>query len=88
VAQVYTAVDDRLTSLKTDTFNKTREEKMEDLFAKKELEEVEFRNWIEKLQARMLCSNIDAPQQLQSVFESVIVKKQSLCEMLQAWNNR
>ncbi|CAJ0935981.1 unnamed protein product [Ranitomeya imitator] len=36
VTQVYSAVDDRLTSLKTDTFNKTREEKMEDLFAKKE----------------------------------------------------
>ncbi|XP_077304584.1 1-phosphatidylinositol 3-phosphate 5-kinase isoform X2 [Lithobates pipiens] len=88
VTQVYLAVDDRLTSLKTDTFSKTREEKMEDLFAKKEMEEVEFRNWIEKLQARMLSSNIDTPQQLQSVFESIIVKKQSLCEMLQAWNNR
>ncbi|XP_040213254.1 1-phosphatidylinositol 3-phosphate 5-kinase-like isoform X2 [Rana temporaria] len=88
VTQVYLAVDDRLTSLKTDTFNKTREEKMEDLFAKKEMEEVEFRNWIEKLQARMLTSNIDTPQQLQSVFESIIIKKQSLCEMLQAWNNR
>lgn len=37
VTQVYSAVDDRLTSLKTDTFNKTREEKMEDLFAKKEV---------------------------------------------------
>ncbi|XP_063788779.1 1-phosphatidylinositol 3-phosphate 5-kinase isoform X2 [Pseudophryne corroboree] len=88
VTQVYLAVDDRLTSLKTDTFNKTREEKMEDLFAKKEMEEVEFRNWIEKLQARMLASNMDTSQQLQSVFESMIVKKQSLCEMLQAWNNR
>ncbi|KAG8558715.1 hypothetical protein GDO81_017122 [Engystomops pustulosus] len=61
---------------------------MEDLFAKKEMEEVELRNWIEKLQARMLSCNMDAPQQLQSVFESIIVKKQSLCEMLQAWNNR
>ncbi|XP_073489524.1 1-phosphatidylinositol 3-phosphate 5-kinase isoform X2 [Aquarana catesbeiana] len=88
VTQVYLAVDDRLTSLKTDTFSKTREEKMEDLFAKKEMEEVEFRNWIEKLQVRMLSANIDTPQQLQSVFESIIVKKQSLCEMLQAWNNR
>ncbi|XP_056392849.1 1-phosphatidylinositol 3-phosphate 5-kinase isoform X2 [Hyla sarda] len=85
VTQVYSSVDDRLTSLKTDTFNKTREEKMEDLFAKKEMEEVELRNWI---QARMLCSNMDTPQQLQSVFESIIVKKQSLCENLQAWNNR
>ncbi|XP_075036346.1 1-phosphatidylinositol 3-phosphate 5-kinase isoform X3 [Mixophyes fleayi] len=88
VTQVYLAVDDRLTSLKTDTFNKTREEKMEDLFAKKEMEEVDFRNWIEKLQARMLSSNMDTSQQLQSVFESIIVKKQSLCEMLQGWNNR
>ncbi|KAM4626802.1 1-phosphatidylinositol 3-phosphate 5-kinase [Discoglossus pictus] len=88
VTQVYLAVDDRLTSLKTDTFSKTREEKMEDLFAQKEMEEVEFRNWIEKLQARMLNSSLDSPQQLQSVFESVIAKKQSLCEMLQAWNSR
>ncbi|XP_075464574.1 1-phosphatidylinositol 3-phosphate 5-kinase isoform X4 [Ascaphus truei] len=86
VAQVYFTVDDRLTSLKTDTFNKTREEKMEDLFAQKEMEEVEFRNWIEKLQVRM--SNLDTPQQLNSVFESITSKKQSLCEMLQAWNNR
>ncbi|NXN22401.1 FYV1 kinase, partial [Nycticryphes semicollaris] len=37
VAQVYLAVDDRLASLKTDTFSKTREEKMEDLFAQKEV---------------------------------------------------
>ncbi|XP_053327656.1 1-phosphatidylinositol 3-phosphate 5-kinase [Spea bombifrons] len=88
VTQVYIAVDDRLTSLKTDTFSKTREEKMEDLFAQKEMEEVDFRNWIEKLQARMLSTNLDTPQQLQSVFESMIAKKQSLCEMLQAWNNR
>ncbi|CAH2306490.1 1-phosphatidylinositol 3-phosphate 5-kinase isoform X3 [Pelobates cultripes] len=88
VTQVYTQVDDRLTSLKTDTFSKTREEKMEDLFAQKEMEEVEFRNWIEKLQARLLSTNLDTPQQLQSVFESMIAKKQSLCEMLQAWNNR
>ncbi|KAG8432772.1 hypothetical protein GDO86_017131 [Hymenochirus boettgeri] len=88
VTQVYIAVDDRLTSLKTDTFSKTREEKMEDLFAQKEMEEVEFRNWIEKLQARLMTSNVDTEQQLQSTFESVIAKKQSLCEMLQAWNNR
>ncbi|KAM9305916.1 1-phosphatidylinositol 3-phosphate 5-kinase [Gastrophryne carolinensis] len=88
VTQVYLAVDDRLTSLKTDTFSKTREEKMEDLFAKKEMEEVEFRNWIEKLQSRMLSPDTDTPCQLQSIFESMIVKKQSLCEILQAWNNR
>ncbi|XP_033026237.1 1-phosphatidylinositol 3-phosphate 5-kinase isoform X2 [Lacerta agilis] len=88
VSQVYIAVDERLTSLKTDTFSKTREEKMEDLFAQKEMEEVEFRNWIEKIQARMLSSSLDTPQQLQSVSESLIAKKQSLCEMLQAWNNR
>lgn len=36
VSQVYLAIDDRLTSLKTDTFSKTREEKMEDLFAQKD----------------------------------------------------
>nr|XP_034994231.1 1-phosphatidylinositol 3-phosphate 5-kinase isoform X3 [Zootoca vivipara] len=88
VSQVYIAVDERLTSLKTDTFSKSREEKMEDLFAQKEMEEVEFRNWIEKIQARMLSSSLDTPQQLQSVSESLIAKKQSLCEMLQAWNNR
>ncbi|XP_077175393.1 1-phosphatidylinositol 3-phosphate 5-kinase isoform X5 [Paroedura picta] len=88
VSLVYAAVDERLTSLKTDTFSKTREEKMEDLFAQKEMEEVEFRNWIEKIQARMLSASLDTPQQLQSVFESLITKKQNLCEMLQAWNNR
>ncbi|XP_052647249.1 1-phosphatidylinositol 3-phosphate 5-kinase isoform X12 [Harpia harpyja] len=88
VSQVYLAVDDRLASLKTDTFSKTREEKMEDLFAQKEMEEGEFRNWTEKIQARLLSSSIDTPQQLQSVFESLIAKKQGLCEMLQAWNNR
>ncbi|XP_041119018.1 1-phosphatidylinositol 3-phosphate 5-kinase-like isoform X2 [Polyodon spathula] len=87
VSQVYLAIDDRLTSLKTDTFSKTREEKMEDLFAQKEMEEVEIRNWIEKLQARLL-SFLDTPQQLQAALESVIVKKQSLCEMLQSWNSR
>ncbi|XP_070588237.1 1-phosphatidylinositol 3-phosphate 5-kinase isoform X1 [Erythrolamprus reginae] len=88
ISQVYIAVDERLTSLKTDTFSKTREEKMEDLFAQKEMEEVEFRNWIEKIQARMLSSSLDTPQQLHSISESLIAKKQSLCEMLQAWNNR
>ncbi|KFP92392.1 1-phosphatidylinositol 3-phosphate 5-kinase, partial [Apaloderma vittatum] len=88
VSQVYLAVDDRLASLKTDTFSKTREEKMEDLFAQKEMEEGEFRNWTDKIQARLLSSSLDTPQQLQSVFESLIAKKQGLCEMLQAWNSR
>ncbi|XP_069717094.1 1-phosphatidylinositol 3-phosphate 5-kinase isoform X7 [Phaenicophaeus curvirostris] len=88
VSQMYLAVDDRLASLKTDTFSKTREEKMEDLFAQKEMEEGEFRNWTDKIQARLLSSSLDTPQQLQSVFESLIAKKQGLCEMLQAWNNR
>ncbi len=37
MAQVYLAIDDRLTSLKTDTFSKTREEKMEDMFAQKDV---------------------------------------------------
>ncbi|XP_078184470.1 1-phosphatidylinositol 3-phosphate 5-kinase isoform X19 [Callithrix jacchus] len=88
VSQVYLAVDERLASLKTDTFSKTREEKMEDIFAQKEMEEGEFKNWIEKMQARLMSSSVDTPQQLQSVFESLIAKKQSLCEVLQAWNNR
>ncbi|XP_053453604.1 1-phosphatidylinositol 3-phosphate 5-kinase isoform X5 [Nycticebus coucang] len=88
VSQVYLAVDERLASLKTDTFSKTREEKMEDIFAQKEMEEGEFKNWIEKMQARLMSSSVDTPQQLQSVFESLIAKKQSLCELLQAWNNR
>uniref|UniRef100_A0A8C0WWM4 1-phosphatidylinositol-3-phosphate 5-kinase n=1 Tax=Castor canadensis TaxID=51338 RepID=A0A8C0WWM4_CASCN len=88
VSQVYLAVDERLASLKTDTFSKTREEKMEDIFAQKEMEEGEFKNWIEKMQARLMSSSVDNPQQLQSIFESLIAKKQSLCEVLQAWNNR
>ncbi|KAM8858019.1 1-phosphatidylinositol 3-phosphate 5-kinase isoform 1-T1 [Synchiropus picturatus] len=88
VSQVYVAIDDRLTSLKTDTFSKTREEKMEDLFAQKDMEEAELRSWIEKLQARLQSCVLDSPQQLQTVLESLVMKKQSLCEMLQSWNNR
>ncbi|KAG9348736.1 hypothetical protein JZ751_029053 [Albula glossodonta] len=88
VTQVYLAIDDRLTSLKTDTFSKTREEKMEDLFAQKDMEEAELRSWIEKLQARLLSCGLDAPQQLQAILESVVIKKQSLCETLQSWNSR
>lgn len=88
VTQVYLAIDDRLTSLKTDTFSKTREEKMEDLFAQKDMEEAELRNWIEKLQARLQACGLDSPQQLQAVLESLVMKKQSLCEMLQSWNSR
>ncbi|KAI7808312.1 putative 1-phosphatidylinositol 3-phosphate 5-kinase [Triplophysa rosa] len=88
VAQVYLAIDDRLTSLKTDTFSKTREEKMEDMFAQKDMEESELRGWIEKLQGRLQTSIIDSPQQLQAVLESVVIKKQSMCETLQSWNNR
>uniref|UniRef100_A0A671SYA8 1-phosphatidylinositol 3-phosphate 5-kinase n=1 Tax=Sinocyclocheilus anshuiensis TaxID=1608454 RepID=A0A671SYA8_9TELE len=88
VAQVYLAIDDRLTSLKTDTFSKTREEKMEDMFAQKDMEESELRGWIEKLQVRLQTSAMDSPQQLQAVLESVVVKKQGLCETLQSWNNR
>jgi len=52
------------------------------------MEEGEFKNWIEKMQARLMSSSVDTPQQLQSIFESLIAKKQSLCEVLQAWNNR
>uniref|UniRef100_A0A672SRW0 1-phosphatidylinositol-3-phosphate 5-kinase n=1 Tax=Sinocyclocheilus grahami TaxID=75366 RepID=A0A672SRW0_SINGR len=88
MAQVYLAIDDRLTSLKTDTFSKTREEKMEDMFAQKDMEESELRSWIEKLQVRLQTSTMDSPQQLQAVLESVVVKKQGLCETLQSWNNR
>ncbi|XP_023806774.1 1-phosphatidylinositol 3-phosphate 5-kinase isoform X3 [Oryzias latipes] len=88
VSQVYLAIDDRLTSLKTDTFSKTREEKMEDLFAQKDMEEAELRSWIEKLQVRLQSCGLDSPQQLQAVLESLVVKKQSLCEMLQSWNSR
>ncbi|XP_069052410.1 1-phosphatidylinositol 3-phosphate 5-kinase isoform X3 [Lepisosteus oculatus] len=88
VSQVYLVIDDRLTSLKTDTFSKTREEKMEDLFAQKDMEEAELRNWIEKLQARLLSCGLDSPQQLQAGLESVVAKKQGLCEMLQSWNTR
>uniref|UniRef100_A0A8C9TL64 1-phosphatidylinositol 3-phosphate 5-kinase n=1 Tax=Scleropages formosus TaxID=113540 RepID=A0A8C9TL64_SCLFO len=88
VTQVYLAIDDRLTSLKTDTFSKTREEKMEDLFAQKDMEEAELRSWIEKLQARLLSCGLDSPQQLQALLESVVVKKQGLCETLQSWNSR
>ncbi|XP_054642242.1 1-phosphatidylinositol 3-phosphate 5-kinase isoform X2 [Dunckerocampus dactyliophorus] len=88
VSQVYLAIDDRLTSLKTDTFSKTREEKMEDLFAQKDMEEVELRSWIEKLQVRLQACGLDSPQQFQAVLESLVLKKQSLCEMLQSWNSR
>ncbi|KAM7407006.1 hypothetical protein PAMA_002968 [Pampus argenteus] len=88
VTQVYLAIDDRLTSLKTDTFSKTREEKMEDLFAQKDMEEAELRSWIEKLQVRLQACGLDSPQQLQVVLESLVIKKQSLCEMLQSWNSR
>ncbi|XP_074513689.1 1-phosphatidylinositol 3-phosphate 5-kinase isoform X2 [Sebastes fasciatus] len=88
VTQVYLAIDDRLTSLKTDTFSKTREEKMEDLFAQKDMEDAELRSWIEKLQARLQACGLDSPQQVQVVLESLVMKKQSLCEMLQSWNGR
>ncbi|KAM6955949.1 1-phosphatidylinositol 3-phosphate 5-kinase isoform 1-T1 [Lycodopsis pacificus] len=88
VAQVYLAIDDRLTSLKTDTFSKTREEKMEDLFAQKDMEEAELRSGIEKLQGRLQACCLDSPQQVQAVLESLVMKKQSLCEMLQSWNSR
>ncbi|XP_068428368.1 1-phosphatidylinositol 3-phosphate 5-kinase isoform X2 [Clinocottus analis] len=88
VTQVYLAIDDRLTSLKTDTFSKTREEKMEDLFAQKDMEEAELRSWIEKLQVRLQACALDSPQQVQAVLESLVMKKQSLCEMLQSWNGR
>lgn len=52
------------------------------------MEESELRGWIEKLQMRLQTSAKDSPQQLQAVLESVVVKKQGLCETLQSWNNR
>lgn len=114
MTQVYLAIDDRLTSLKTETFSKTREEKMEDLFAQKDvgfhsarcshvwgqrrlsdggsvcvqMEEAEMRSWIEKLQVRLQSCGLDSPQLLQVVLESLVMKKQSLCETLQYWNGR
>ncbi|XP_034416905.1 1-phosphatidylinositol 3-phosphate 5-kinase isoform X5 [Cyclopterus lumpus] len=88
VTQVYLAIDDRLTSLKTDTFSKTREEKMEDLFAQKDMEDAELRSWIEKLQVKIQACGLDSPQQVQAVLESLVMKKQGLCEMLQSWNSR
>ncbi len=52
------------------------------------MEEAELRSWIEKLQARLQACGLDSPQQLQVVLESLVMKKQSLCEMLQSWNGR
>uniref|UniRef100_A0A7N6BBM4 1-phosphatidylinositol 3-phosphate 5-kinase n=1 Tax=Anabas testudineus TaxID=64144 RepID=A0A7N6BBM4_ANATE len=52
------------------------------------MEEVELRSWIEKLQARLQACGVDSPQHLQAVLESLVMKKQSLCEMLQSWNSR
>lgn len=52
------------------------------------MEEAELRSWIEKLQGRLQVCGLDSPQQLQVVLESLVIKKQSLCEMLQSWNSR
>lgn len=53
-----------------------------------QMEEAELRSWIEKLQVRLQVCGLDSPQQLQVLLESLVVKKQSLCEMLQSWNAR
>lgn len=53
-----------------------------------QMEEVELRGWIEKLQMRLQTCSLDSPQQLQTVLESLVMKKQSLCETLQHWNGR
>ena len=53
-----------------------------------QMEEAELRSWIEKLQARLQSCCPDSPQQLQAVLESVVIRKQSLCETLQSWNSR
>lgn len=52
------------------------------------MEEAELRSWVEKLLARMQVCGPDSPQQLQTVLESLVMKKQGLCEMLQSWNSR
>ncbi|XP_078714192.1 1-phosphatidylinositol 3-phosphate 5-kinase isoform X1 [Lampetra fluviatilis] len=88
VQQVYQAVDERLSSLKTETFNKSREEKVEDMFAQKEMEESEFKEWLEKIQARLLTSAGDASHQPRLFSDVLIGQKQKLCEMVHAWNNR
>ena len=52
------------------------------------MEDAELRAWIEKLQALLQACSVDSPQHLQTVLESVVLKKQSLCETLQSWNTR
>lgn len=52
------------------------------------MEEAELRSWTEKLQVRLQTTVVDSPQQLQVVLESVVMKKQSLCETLQSWNSK
>lgn len=52
-----------------------------------QMEEAEMRSWIEKLQVRLQTCSLDS-QQLKTVLESLVMKKQSLCEMLQYWNGR
>ncbi|KAI4789061.1 hypothetical protein KUCAC02_035465, partial [Chaenocephalus aceratus] len=52
------------------------------------MEEAELRSCMEKLQARLQACGVDSPQQVQAVLESLVMKKQSLCEMLQSWNGR
>lgn len=52
------------------------------------MEEAELRSWIEKFQARLQSCGQVSPQQLHTVLESLVMKKQSLCEMLQYWNSR
>lgn len=52
------------------------------------MEEVELRGWIDKLQMRLQTCSLESAQQLQTVLESLVMKKQGLCEMLQHWNGR
>lgn len=52
------------------------------------MEEAELRSWIEKFQVRLQACGQVSSQQLQTVLESLVMKKQSLCEMLQYWNSR
>uniref|UniRef100_A0A8C4QV24 1-phosphatidylinositol-3-phosphate 5-kinase n=1 Tax=Eptatretus burgeri TaxID=7764 RepID=A0A8C4QV24_EPTBU len=88
VQQVYTAVDERLVSLKTETFNKTREEKMEDLIAQKEIEETEFWAWTEKQQMRIMNACPELSRPWVTISDTLLTQRQKLCELVASWNTR
>uniref|UniRef100_UPI0035901CC2 1-phosphatidylinositol 3-phosphate 5-kinase isoform X2 n=1 Tax=Myxine glutinosa TaxID=7769 RepID=UPI0035901CC2 len=88
VQQVYTAIDERLFSLKTDTFNKTREEKMEDLIAQKEIEETELWAWTEKQQMRITSAGPELSRHWMTISDTLLAQRQKLCELVASWNAR